>query len=66
MRGLAKDIVEGASEEGVNARFVETPAEAGELLANELHPGDVVLMKASRGVKLETALQVLQQRLGAA
>ncbi|MCU1285345.1 MAG: UDP-N-acetylmuramoyl-tripeptide--D-alanyl-D-alanine ligase [Acidobacteriales bacterium] len=66
VRGLAKEIVQGASEQGINARFVETPAEAGELLANELHPGDVVLMKASRGVKLETALQVLRQKLGAA
>jgi len=61
VRGLAKALVEAASVAGANARYVETPEEAGELLAKELRPGDAVLLKASRGVKLERALERLQQ-----
>ena len=61
VRGLAKALVEAASAAGANARYVETPEEAGELLAKELRPGDAVLLKASRGVKLERALERLQQ-----
>lgn len=62
VRGLAKALVEAASADGVEARYVETPEEAGELLARELRPGDAVLLKASRGVKLERALEKLQQQ----
>lgn len=64
VRGLAKHIVEGAQSAGVNAEFVETPAQAAELLAKQLQPGDVILMKASRGVRLETAVESLQQKFG--
>src|SRR4051812_24553476 len=64
VRGLAKHIVDGAESAGVRAQFVETPLEAAEVLAKELQSGDIVLMKASRGVKLETGLQALQQRFG--
>jgi len=61
VRGVAKALVDAASAAGANARYVETPEEAGELLAKELRPGDAVLLKASRGVKLERALERLQQ-----
>src|SRR5215510_12239464 len=61
VRGLAKALVEAASVAGANARYVETPEEAGELLAKELRHGDAVLLKASRGVKLERASERLQQ-----
>jgi len=60
VRGLAKALVEGASAGGTKARYVETPEEAGELLAKELRPGDAALLKASRGVKLEKALEKLR------
>lgn len=60
VRGLAKVLVEGASAGGAKAQFVETPEEAGDLLAKELRPGDAVLLKASRGVRLERALERLQ------
>lgn len=60
VRGLAKALVEGAAAEGAQAHFVETPEEAGDLLAKELRPGDAVLLKASRGVRLERALERLQ------
>jgi len=65
VRGLAKALVEGASTSGVLARFVETAEEAGEWLAKELRPGDAVLLKASRGVKLERALEIVQKRVTA-
>jgi UDP-N-acetylmuramoyl-tripeptide--D-alanyl-D-alanine ligase len=37
--------------------FVDTPEEAGEWLARETRDGDIVLLKASRGVKLEKTLE---------
>ena len=57
VRGLAKAMVEAAREGGMAAEFVATPEEAGEWLARETREGDVVLLKASRGVKLEKALE---------
>ncbi|PYP88477.1 MAG: UDP-N-acetylmuramoyl-tripeptide--D-alanyl-D-alanine ligase [Candidatus Angelobacter sp. Gp1-AA117] len=63
VRGLAKALAEGAAAAGSQARYVETPEEAGEWLARELRPGDAVLLKASRGVKLEKALEKLQQAI---
>ena len=59
VRGLARQIVEGASQARVQTEFVATPEEAGEWLAREGREGDVVLLKASRGVKLERALESL-------
>jgi len=58
VRGLAKALVEGASAAGMRAEFVDTPEEAGEWLRQEIKAGDVVLLKASRGVRLERALEV--------
>jgi UDP-N-acetylmuramoyl-tripeptide--D-alanyl-D-alanine ligase len=63
VRGLAKALAEAACGAGVQSRFAETAEEAGEWLARELRPGDAVLLKASRGVKLERALEVAQDRL---
>jgi UDP-N-acetylmuramoyl-tripeptide--D-alanyl-D-alanine ligase len=63
VRGLAKALAEAACGAGAQARFVESAEEAGDLLAGELRPGDAVLFKASRGVKLERALEVLQKKL---
>jgi UDP-N-acetylmuramoyl-tripeptide--D-alanyl-D-alanine ligase len=57
VRGLAQAMVEGARRAGALAEFVATPEEAGEWLAREARDGDVVLLKASRGVKLEKALE---------
>jgi len=59
VRGLAAKLVEGAMAAGVAAEFVETPEAAGEWLKANLREGDVVLLKASRGVKLERALEML-------
>lgn len=57
VRGLAQAIVEGAKEAGARAEFVATPEEAGEWLKRNVKAGDVVLLKASRGVRLERALE---------
>jgi UDP-N-acetylmuramoyl-tripeptide--D-alanyl-D-alanine ligase len=59
VRGLARDLVDGARTVGVAAEFVETPERAGEWLRENLREGDVVLLKASRGVGLERALEAL-------
>jgi UDP-N-acetylmuramoyl-tripeptide--D-alanyl-D-alanine ligase len=58
VRGLAKAMVEGGREAGVDAVFVGTPEDAAEWLAREIEPGDAVLLKASRGVRLERALEL--------
>jgi UDP-N-acetylmuramoyl-tripeptide--D-alanyl-D-alanine ligase len=57
VRGLAAALVEGAA--ATEALFVATPEEAGAWLRDNLRPGDAVLLKASRGVKLERALASL-------
>ncbi len=57
VRGLAQNMVDAAKAAGTRAEFVATSEEAGEWLANETRDGDVVLLKASRGVKLEKALE---------
>ncbi len=62
VRGLAQAMVNGASQAGTRAEFMATPEEAGEWLAREARNGDVVLLKASRGVKLERALEIWKAR----
>jgi UDP-N-acetylmuramoyl-tripeptide--D-alanyl-D-alanine ligase len=62
VQGQAERIVEAASHAGMRAEFVATPEEAGEWLARETREGDVVLLKASRGVKLERALEKWQSQ----
>jgi UDP-N-acetylmuramoyl-tripeptide--D-alanyl-D-alanine ligase len=56
VRGLASAMVEAAKAQGLDAQFVATPEEAGQWLASNARASDVVLLKASRGVKLEKAL----------
>lgn len=64
VRGLAKPMVEAARAAGIRAEFVTTPEEAAEWLIREARGGDVVLLKASRGVKLERALEKWSQGVG--
>jgi len=59
VRGNAKHLAEAAQARGAEAVFVETPAEAGAWLRANLRDGDAVLLKASRGVRLEGALSEL-------
>ena len=64
VRGLAMPMVEAALAAGMKAEFVATPEEAGDWLAREAREGDVVLLKGSRGVKLEKTLESWQQKSG--
>jgi UDP-N-acetylmuramoyl-tripeptide--D-alanyl-D-alanine ligase len=60
VRGLAQELVNAARIGGAKAVFVETPETAGEWLRENLRKGDVALLKASRGVRLERALEALK------
>src|SRR6202522_1261279 len=62
VRGLAQAMVDAAKDNGVRAEFAASSEEAGEWLAREARDGDVVLLKASRGVKLEKALDAWTAR----
>jgi UDP-N-acetylmuramoyl-tripeptide--D-alanyl-D-alanine ligase len=62
VRGQAQQMADAARHAGMHAEFVATPEEAGEWLARETRDGDVVLLKASRGVKLERALEKWQSQ----
>ena len=59
VRGLARAMVESAKQAGIATEFFVAPEEAGEWLARETRDGDAILLKASRGVKLEKALEKL-------
>ncbi len=62
VQGPAQQMVEAARQAGMRAEFVATSEEAGDWLAREARDGDVVLLKASRGVKLEKALEKWQSQ----
>ncbi len=64
VRGNAQHIVDGAREGGSQAEFTATPEEAGQWMIRELREGDTVLVKASRGVRLEKAVEVLKLARG--
>jgi UDP-N-acetylmuramoyl-tripeptide--D-alanyl-D-alanine ligase len=59
VRGLAEKLVEAAKDRGVEAEFVESPEAAGAWMKAHVRAGDAVLLKASRGVRLERALEAL-------
>jgi UDP-N-acetylmuramoyl-tripeptide--D-alanyl-D-alanine ligase len=61
VRGFALELVSGVFEVGGKALFVDTPEQAGKWLAENLRDGDAVLLKASRGVRLEGALAALAE-----
>lgn len=59
VRGAAEALVKTARDGGVDAVFVDDADAAGKWLQENLRAGDAVLLKASRGVKLERALVAL-------
>ena len=60
VRGFAKSLTEAAQDAGGSAGFFESPELAGEWLRTHLREGDLVLLKGSRGVRLERVLDVLR------
>jgi UDP-N-acetylmuramoyl-tripeptide--D-alanyl-D-alanine ligase len=63
VRGNAEHLVLAATEAGVTgveARFLPDAESAGAWLKENLKSGDVVLIKGSRGVRLERAIAMLQ------
>ncbi|MGA8161027.1 MAG: UDP-N-acetylmuramoyl-tripeptide--D-alanyl-D-alanine ligase [Acidobacteriaceae bacterium] len=60
VRGLARAIVESARKAGTEALFLDSAEAAGAWLRENLRRGDAVLLKASRGVRLERALDSLR------
>jgi UDP-N-acetylmuramoyl-tripeptide--D-alanyl-D-alanine ligase len=56
VRGHAAALVDATNKAGAMAHYMETPDEAGLWMKTNLKAGDVVLLKASRGVRLERAL----------
>jgi UDP-N-acetylmuramoyl-tripeptide--D-alanyl-D-alanine ligase len=64
VQGEARSVLDGAREAGVEderLKFASDSAEAGELVSRFVRSGDVVLIKGSRGVKLELVLSALRQ-----
>ncbi len=67
VRGLAGDLVAGAIENGMKpeqAVFCQTPEEAAEMLIADKSPGDLILVKGSRGVRMERAVEKLRAEFG--
>src|SRR5438552_16094673 len=63
VQGQAKEILEGALDSGMDRSrliLVGDALQAVDLLARTVKEGDVVLIKASRGVKLEQTLNTLR------
>jgi UDP-N-acetylmuramoyl-tripeptide--D-alanyl-D-alanine ligase len=56
VRGHAAALVQGAGDRGL---FAATPEDAGAWMLANLREGDAVLLKASRGVRLERSLTAL-------
>ena len=59
VRGNAEHLATAACAAGVEAIFLPDAAAAGQWLKQNLHAGDVILIKGSRGVHLERALEIL-------
>ena len=66
VQGLAREIVEGAREEGMSveaARFFDSSEEAARALVDFVRPRDLVLVKGSRGVHTEVVVERLKETL---
>ena len=59
VQGNAVHLAAAACAGGVPRSFCPTPTEAGRWLKQTLRPGDVVLVKGSRGVHLEHAIEAV-------
>jgi UDP-N-acetylmuramoyl-tripeptide--D-alanyl-D-alanine ligase len=63
VRGNAEHLAAEACRNGTAALFLPDAEAAGHWLVQNLHAGDLVLVKGSRGVHLETAIEMLKMEL---
>ena len=63
VQGNAEHLAAAAAGGGVASLFLHDADAAGHWLAQNLRPGDVVLIKGSRGVHLERAIEALKNQL---
>jgi UDP-N-acetylmuramoyl-tripeptide--D-alanyl-D-alanine ligase len=64
VQGAAEEIIRGAVDAGFGAaqtRFFATSDEAAKFIAEFLAPGDLLLVKGSRGVRMERIVEALKQ-----
>ncbi|MEJ2085257.1 MAG: UDP-N-acetylmuramoyl-tripeptide--D-alanyl-D-alanine ligase [Acidobacteriota bacterium] len=61
---LARDLVRAAASHGAETRWFSDAVEASVALEGALQPGDVTLIKGSRGVGLERVVEALKGRTG--
>jgi UDP-N-acetylmuramoyl-tripeptide--D-alanyl-D-alanine ligase len=64
VRGNANHIAAAACMAGVASLFLPDAQTAGQWLAENLRAGDVVLVKGSRGVRLEQAIETARDLIG--
>jgi UDP-N-acetylmuramoyl-tripeptide--D-alanyl-D-alanine ligase len=63
VRGLAKQIMEGAREAGLTSgRFFANADEAAAALVKEVTEGDLILVKGSRGVATDKIVAAIRER----
>ena len=63
VRGLAQQLVDGAREAGLAAaRYFESSEQAAQALIREARPGDLILVKGSRGVATDTIVRTMKER----
>lgn len=63
---LSSALVEAARSQGAGAQWFPNASEAALFAIREVAPGDVILVKGSRGIGLEVVVRALQERLGGA
>jgi len=62
IRGQAAEIITGATEAGLRAtRFFESAADAAAAIIDEVKPGDLILVKGSRGVATDTVVRAIRE-----
>ncbi len=65
VQGMAEEFVRGAEEAGQppsRAKFFSNSKEAAEFLRDFIEPGDVLLVKGSRGVRMERIVEALIEK----
>jgi UDP-N-acetylmuramoyl-tripeptide--D-alanyl-D-alanine ligase len=65
VQGAAAELVKGAVEGGLpreDAHFFPSATDAADFLLELLQPGDLLLVKGSRGVKMERIIEALRER----